>query len=239
MRKATKARNGAASMALTRKLQAFESLASAFADLARMAAAEEYSIFTVSPSLSQCRLLPAVDSEFPKTSRASKRLASKVTENLGDRLLSSTRPFWWRRSRRSELPRIHLADEVNPLGLEGSGFALPLHSTPGRNGLAVFLGETPSLSDEMLLDFQLRCVRLFSTLVDMTIASTRKIPAMSNRELDCLRLTAAGKTSEEIAELLHLSAHTANQYLTGAAQKLNAVNRTHAVSKALRMGLIS
>ena len=38
--------------------------------------------------------------------------------------------------------------------------------------------------------------------------------------------------------LLKLSVHTANQYLTNTAQKLNAVNRMHAVAKALRLGLI-
>ena len=32
--------------------------------------------------------------------------------------------------------------------------------------------------------------------------------------------------------------HTANQYLTNTAQKLDAVNRMHAVAKALRLGLI-
>ena len=58
------------------------------------------------------------------------------------------------------------------------------------------------------------------------------------RELECLKLTANGYTSEEIAQLLKLSVHTANQYLTNTAQKLNAVNRMHAVAKALRMGLI-
>jgi DNA-binding CsgD family transcriptional regulator len=32
--------------------------------------------------------------------------------------------------------------------------------------------------------------------------------------------------------------HTTNQYLTQSAQKLNAVSRTQAVAKALRLGLI-
>lgn len=239
MRKTAKGKKGEAPAALMRRLQAFEGLASAFADLATEASAQEFCVFTAGPSLSQSRLVPAIDSEFPKVSRTSKRFAAKAAASLGDRLRSSTRPFRWRRDRRSALPQLHLADEADLLGHEGSGFALPLHAASGRNGLAVFVGEATSLSDEMLVDFQLRCIRLFSTLIDMTFASTRKVPAMSNRELDCLRLTADGKTSDDIAELLHLSAHTANQYLTAAAQKLNAVNRAHAVSKALRLGLIN
>ncbi len=61
---------------------------------------------------------------------------------------------------------------------------------------------------------------------------------MSKRERQCLQLTARGKTSDEIAAALGLSIHTANQYLTATTQKLNAVNRMHAVAKALRLGLI-
>ena len=66
----------------------------------------------------------------------------------------------------------------------------------------------------------------------------RQLPAISKRELECLSLTANGLTSEEIAAELGLSVHTANQYLTNTAQKLDAVNRMHAVAKALRLGLI-
>lgn len=236
MSKMAKSRKGASSPALARELKAFAALASAFEELAREAEADEYSVFTFGPGLG---LVPAVDSHFPKTSRISKRLAEKARAGLGERLRSSSRPFHWRRGRKSASHELCLADEADPLGHEGSGFALPLHAAAGRNGLAVFFGEAPGLSDDMLVEFHLRCVRLFSALIDVTTASARRMPAMSNRELDCLRLTADGKTSDEIAELLHLSAHTANQYLTAAAMKLDAVNRTHAVSKALRMGLIS
>jgi DNA-binding CsgD family transcriptional regulator len=63
-------------------------------------------------------------------------------------------------------------------------------------------------------------------------------PLISKRELECLKLTANGYTSDEIARLLKLSVHTANQYLSNTTQKLDAVNRMHAVAKALRMGLI-
>lgn len=223
----------------TRRLEAFEGVAAAFAELAAEAGAEEFCIFTAGPSLSQGRLTPAIDSEFPKVSRASKRLAAKATASLADRLRGSTRPFRWRRDRRPAGPELHLVDDVDPIGLEESGFALPLHAASGRNGLAVFIGETPGLDDALLLGLQLRAIALFSTLLRAAATVPKKVPAMSNRELDCLRLTADGKTSEDIAELLNLSAHTANQYLTAAAQKLNAVNRAHAVSKALRLGLIS
>ena len=41
-----------------------------------------------------------------------------------------------------------------------------------------------------------------------------------------------------IAEILTLSEHTVNHYLNRATKKLDTVNRTQAVAKALRIGLI-
>ena len=62
---------------------------------------------------------------------------------------------------------------------------------------------------------------------------------LTEREVDCLNWTAAGKTSAEISEILSLSEHTVNHYLNRATKKLDTVNRTQAVAKALRMGIIS
>jgi DNA-binding CsgD family transcriptional regulator len=61
---------------------------------------------------------------------------------------------------------------------------------------------------------------------------------LTDREIDCLNWTAAGKTSVEIAEILTLSEHTVNHYLNRATRKLDTANRTQAVAKALRIGLI-
>jgi DNA-binding CsgD family transcriptional regulator len=62
---------------------------------------------------------------------------------------------------------------------------------------------------------------------------------VSERERDCLYWTAEGKTSDEIAIILGLSTHTVNHYLTSATRKLDAANRTHAVTRAIRFGLIN
>lgn len=58
------------------------------------------------------------------------------------------------------------------------------------------------------------------------------------RERECLRWCAEGKTSEEIAIILSLSTHTVNHYLISATKKLNAVNRMHAITIAVRHGIL-
>ncbi|PZN51118.1 MAG: helix-turn-helix transcriptional regulator, partial [Proteobacteria bacterium] len=108
----------------------------------------------------------------------------------------------------------------------------------GQCGLAVFLDIERALKQETLYDAHARCFSLFAAVARIRPGDNGRWRSMSKRELECLKLTANGHTSEEIARLLKLSVHTANQYLTQSAQKLNAVNRTQAVAKALRLGLI-
>jgi DNA-binding CsgD family transcriptional regulator len=81
-------------------------------------------------------------------------------------------------------------------------------------------------------------IHVFDRLAEIRNLDTRITDTLTDREIDCLNWTAAGKTSAEIAEILTLSEHTVNHYLNRATKKLDTVNRTQAVAKALRIGLI-
>ncbi len=61
---------------------------------------------------------------------------------------------------------------------------------------------------------------------------------LSRREIECLRWSAAGKSSEEIAIILDLSSHTVASYLKSAMRKLDSVNRMQAVARAFRYRLL-
>ncbi|WP_203430663.1 helix-turn-helix transcriptional regulator [Rhizobium sp. BG4] len=63
-------------------------------------------------------------------------------------------------------------------------------------------------------------------------------PDISQRETECLFWAAAGKSSEDIGAILCLSSHTVNDYLKSAMKKLESINRTQAVAKATRLGVI-
>ena len=64
-------------------------------------------------------------------------------------------------------------------------------------------------------------------------------PQLSPRQLECLRLAAAGKTSSQIAATLGLSSRTVDQYVSEACARLNVRNRVQAVAKAAKQGLLS
>ncbi len=61
---------------------------------------------------------------------------------------------------------------------------------------------------------------------------------LSERERECLRWVADGKTTDEIALILEVSPNTVNSYVTLAIQKLSASNRAMAIATAIRSGII-
>jgi two-component system response regulator DesR len=66
-----------------------------------------------------------------------------------------------------------------------------------------------------------------------------KPPHLSHRERDVLNLIAAGSTNREIAGRLYLSPHTVKQYTSAVYKKLSVRNRTEAVLRAQRLGIIN
>jgi DNA-binding CsgD family transcriptional regulator len=64
-------------------------------------------------------------------------------------------------------------------------------------------------------------------------------PRLSDRERDVLSWAGRGKTAGETADILGVSEPTIQFHIRNATAKLNAVNRTQAVAKAIFLGLIS
>jgi DNA-binding NarL/FixJ family response regulator len=62
---------------------------------------------------------------------------------------------------------------------------------------------------------------------------------LSDRERSVLELMASGSTNPEIAEVLHLSKHTVKEHTSAVYRKLGVRNRTEAVQRAQRLGLVS
>jgi ATP/maltotriose-dependent transcriptional regulator MalT len=54
-----------------------------------------------------------------------------------------------------------------------------------------------------------------------------------------LELLAAGFTNPEIADRLHLSKHTIKEHTSAVYRKLEVRNRTEAVQRAQRLGLLA
>ncbi|PCK88645.1 LuxR family transcriptional regulator [Rhizobium sophoriradicis] len=157
------------------------------------------------------------------------------------RLRTSARPFFYDMSRQS-WPR----DDGKSALVVGlfERFRMmrcayfPTHEASGLRGAVSFAGDREPFSPAEMRELCYIAIHVFDRLAEIRNLDTRMTDALTDREIDCLNWTAAGKTSAEIAEILSLSEHTVNHYLNRATKKLDTVNRTQAVAKALRIGLI-
>lgn len=118
------------------------------------------------------------------------------------------------------------------------GACFPVHDMSGGRGGVSFAGLCPVFTRVQMMELMCISQHVFERLAEIRNINVRAIDTLTGREVDCLNWTAAGKTSSEIANILGLSEHTVNHYLNRAAKKLDTVNRTQAVAKALRTGLI-
>jgi len=64
-------------------------------------------------------------------------------------------------------------------------------------------------------------------------------PLLSEREREVLDLIAGGSTNREIAEELYLSPHTVKEHTSALYRKLGVRNRTEAVQRGQRLGLLA
>jgi len=69
-------------------------------------------------------------------------------------------------------------------------------------------------------------------------ADTSVLQALSERELEVLRLLARGLSNAEIADQLYLSQGTVRNYVSAILAKLDVADRTQAAVLALRYGLV-
>ena len=203
--------------------------------------AESFGLYFLAAQDETRRLAPVFDSSFPGILLVTKTLCGRGCEPLAHRLADASMPLWWRQSGAppflTAAARCWAAEVDGPVA-GNTGIAFPVAFERARSGAVVFHGDDMMIDESRLCQTHASCFALFGDIARQRLQDCAKTQQVSRRETECLRLMANGLTSEEIAVSLGLSVHTANQYLTNTAHKLNAVNRIHAVAKALRGGLI-
>lgn len=120
------------------------------------------------------------------------------------------------------------------------GFLVPIVRGSGFQACVTMAGERPDYEPRAK-----RALHLISMYAHTRCAALlgygpdgQRRHALTVREREVLAWTAEGKSSWEIGEILDLSERTVNWHAEQAKKKLDAVNRTQAVIKAIRLGEI-
>jgi DNA-binding CsgD family transcriptional regulator len=142
-------------------------------------------------------------------------------------------------------PRVkQLFGEATEFGIGRHGITFPIRGAGGESAL---FNVTSDLSDADWLEAKKTYMRDFQILAHTIHAKALLIRGakvadygarLTPRERECLTWCAVGRTSEDIATILGISEGVVRIHLQSAQHKLNCLNRTHTVAKALTHKLI-
>lgn len=159
--------------------------------------------------------------------------------------LTKTTPLVWSHEIFSDNAQKQMYEEACSFGLR-TGLTLPMHGPRGAVGMLCLVTAetlTKSLRRDMaetlpnialLRDVALEtCQRHLAPYVDASL------PNLTPKEKECLKWTAVGKSSWEIAHIFRCSEAAVNFHMSNIRSKMGLSSRRAAAVKAVRLGLIT
>jgi LuxR family quorum-sensing transcriptional regulator LasR len=157
--------------------------------------------------------------------------------------LRSTFPLIWTDDL-FEGPARVLWEEARAHGLS-YGLSCPIHDRGGVDGMLSLARDKPLKMGERELTELIGLAQLLASFLHAGVSKIvvpellqKNRPLLSERERECLKWAANGKSAWEISRILGISERTAVFHLSNAVQKLGVTNRTQAVARAVFLGLI-
>ncbi len=156
----------------------------------------------------------------------------------------SIAPVDWSRLERTESFN-SVFDQARDFGIPDVGLTIPIRGPYGETGLfSVTSSTTPEdwlkLRKRIIADLQLAAVYMHDRVMKSDrLIDLLRYPALSRREIEILQWVAAGKTQQDIGDILSISPRTVEVHLRSSREKLNALSTAQAVGRAISMGLIS
>lgn len=144
-----------------------------------------------------------------------------------------------------EMPMLNGFDTIKRIRLNNQHLkiaVLSMHEESVFSQEAYTLGANAYLNKSMesagLIDALLQACEGKKIFPVFSSTVTKIESPFSEREYEILRLIATGKTSEQIADRLHISHLTVKAHRRNMMRKLNVNNAAELVSKALEMGFL-
>lgn len=135
---------------------------------------------------------------------------------------------------------MRILGEASEFGLK-QGMGLAFRTLEGVPVVISLGGESIDVSPEDFGTISMVCAFAIGRALEIRFGKTDAAQhrPLSDREIECIRWAARGKSEWEISQILGISEHTSEKHLLRAKAKLGAINRVHAVAEAIRQGYIS
>jgi len=137
----------------------------------------------------------------------------------------------------------HVMDEASDFGL-CDGLIVPLHTISGFSSCISLAGSQLDLPPRAIDATYLVAIHAYEAVnrlqhnVNPHEQAKRSEQKLTPREREVLSWVARGRTDKDIGTICGISRKTVSSHVTNAAEKLGALNRTHATVEALIVGEI-
>jgi DNA-binding CsgD family transcriptional regulator len=155
----------------------------------------------------------------------------------------SIAPVDWRRLERDKgFERVFR--DAHDFGITDRGMTIPVRGPYGDIGMLSVtrdcsLPEWEKLSAHILSDLQSVAVHVHDTVMRSdAVSRALRYPALSTREREILQWIAAGKSQQDVGDILGISHRTVEVHLRSGREKLYALTTPQAVGRAIMLGLI-
>ena len=129
-------------------------------------------------------------------------------------------------------------------GITDRGLTVPIRGPYGEVGLLSVTRDTSErewqlLKTKVVSSLQTSAVTMHDAVMQSDqLASVLRRPTLSERECEVLQWTAAGKSQQDIGDILSISMRTVEVHLRSARTKLAALTTAQAVGRGISMGFI-
>lgn len=167
-----------------------------------------------------------------------------VRDPVVTELRSTVSPYSWsdiRDRRRLSKPDERIMDEASEFDVR-DGLIIPIVTLSGSVSIFSPCGPAPDLSQRARSALEIIGIYSHQALQRALVRTSRdETPhkPLTPREREVMLWVAAGKTDDEIAEILSIGTSTVTAHVESAKLKLDAFKRTFAIVQAIRFGEIS
>lgn len=133
---------------------------------------------------------------------------------------------------------------AHDFGITNTGVTIPVRGPFGdMGGLSVTSElsqpEWQKLKRHIISDLQMVAANVHDLVMQSNpLMRALSTPQLSTREVEILQWTAAGKSQQDIGDILSISHRTVEVHLRSSRQKLQALTTTQAVGRAIALGIV-